>query len=105
MAQRALGRQPGLGGGILLGGVLAPVLVPVLTSAQYEVVTTPGVAALPALGGVFGTFAIDDHEAAESFSILAAFFPFILAAKAFKRLWSKRLYLTLISSATSVLFS
>ena len=88
MAQRALGRQAGLAGGVLLGGVLAPVLVPVLTSdPEYEVVTTPGVAALPALpalGGVFGTFAIDDHEAAESLSILAEFFPFILAAKVVK---------------------
>ena len=84
MAQRALGRQAGLAGGVLLGGVLAPVLVPVLTSAQYEVVTTPGVAAVPALGGVFGTFAIDDHEAAEALSILAEFFPFILAAKVVK---------------------
>ena len=84
MAQRALGRQAGLAGGVLLGGVLAPLLVPVLTSAQCEVVTTPGVPALPALGGVLGTFAIDDHEAAESLSILATFFPFILSAKVVK---------------------
>ena len=86
MAQRALGRQAGLAGVVPLGGVLAPLLVPVLTSAQYEVVTPPVVAALPlpALGGVFGTFAIDDHEAAESLSILAEFFPFILSAKVVK---------------------
>ena len=80
MAQRALGRQAGLGGVVPLGGVLAPALVPVLTSAQCEVVTPPGVAALPALGGVFVTAALDDHEAAESLSILAACFPFILPA-------------------------
>ena len=80
MAQRALGRQAGLGGVVPLGGVLAPALVPVLTSAQCEVVTPPGVIAHPALGGVFGTAALDDHEAAESLSILAACFPFILPA-------------------------